>query len=165
MNTKLISIFAVAGIVSAGSTAFAINGQILPQKHAPSQISTENQSDLVTAQTETGVNTVAELTADNSAQDVQIDDVAISDINTVDTPSVPTVQNEQPTANQSDPDPSSTVTPTPTLPTVPPSFKPGQDDEDDEDDDSEYDDDESEDHGDDSDEGSQDDESHWEDDD
>ncbi len=147
MNAKLISIFTVAGVVAAGSTAVAMNAQVMknPVQHSVGTSAVDqtgasqeiSNSELNPAQdeglqqtadpTDTSINAVMPATDGTQA-------------NSNDNPNRLSQQNQNPDSNSGTDLDTPSPEPTSSLPTVPPNFKPGQDDEDEDEyeDDSDY---------------------------
>ena len=137
MNAKLISIFTVAGVVTAGSTAFAINSHTLknPTQHSVGTASV-NQTKLPEAPQQSPVNPAQDELSlpTNESSDTAVD-AGTPATDTTGTMSDggqnPATQQDQPSDSTSRPSTeTSNPDPTSSLPTVPPNFKPGQDDDD-----------------------------------
>lgn len=164
MNTKLVSIFAVAGVVAAGSSAYAINTQTL-KSGTTSQVGTApldlSKIELTMLPTETPDSADAPdgvLDTNSSDSDAPVTNlpnvnVAPSDEDLSDSvmPAAPAEKKRAPVAEPSD-------SAGPVLPPPPPGYKPGN--EDDNDDESEDEEDSNDDH-----EDSQDSQHSWENDD
>jgi len=137
MNTKLVSIFAVAGVVAAGSSAYAINTQAV-QSGTISEVGT-TQLDLTkseltilppdavdNADTPDGDSDSNSSDSDAPVSNLPIVTVGPSDEDLTDSeiPALPAEKKRAPVAEPSD-------SAGPVLPPPPPGYKPGSEDEDD----------------------------------
>lgn len=133
MSAKLISIFTVAGVVAAGSSAFAINSQALKKHSVERVVVTTDElnrdallpsSKKIAPGLDSGGNSDTGLPPVEGSQGSTNSDE--SNVNPMDS-----------SADTSDPNPDNpnpaapTETAAPSLPTVPPDYKPSKDDEDD----------------------------------
>ncbi len=144
MNAKLISIFTAAGVVAAGSTAFAINSHTLktPSQHSvgtapqdpagPVEGKSQSQFDPATDEVSLQSNESID-TSVNAGTPATDEAQAISDSGQT----RQSQKNQNTNRNPGAISVPSTPDPTPSLPSVPPNFNPGQDGGDDD----EYDDD------------------------
>jgi len=156
MNTKLVSIFAVAGVVAAGSSAFAINAQSL-KSETTSKVGTstmdltENRIIIPSTDNTDGKissDVTADQSVDGSASGSTETDLPAgtgnsdsSDPSSADSGNYNFAPSLNPAKKKPAPDATSVNNDEPVLPSAPPGFKPGSEDDDDED----YEDDEEED--------------------
>lgn len=164
MNTKLVSIFAVAGVVAAGSSAYAINAQSL-KSETTSKVGTStmdlNDNPVIIPPTDNPDGTSSsDVTGDQSADGsasgstetglpTGTDNSGIDDPTSVDSGDYNFAPSSNPTKKKPAPDATSASNETPALPSPPPGFKLGSGDDDDDDyDEDDEDDDRYEDHDD-----------------